>query len=91
MAWQRTALGAGGVGALLVHLAGGLTWGVVAGASGMVVALALIVASERRYERTGNRVLTGRPASGQAMVRALAGVALLLAVCALLVVSVGVG
>ncbi len=90
MAWQRTALGVGAIGALLLRTAG-RTWGVVPGVAGLLVAVVLIAASEHRYVRTIGKVEAGRPAHNRAMVRLLAGVSLLLAVSALLVVVLDVG
>jgi len=44
MAWQRTALGVGAVGALLVHQAGGLSLETVPGLLALAAALALLLA-----------------------------------------------
>ncbi len=90
MAWQRTALGVGAIGALLLRTAG-RTWGVVPGVAGLLVAVVLIAASEHRYVRTIRKVEAGRPAQSTTMVRLLAGITLLLAVSALLVVVLDVG
>ncbi len=90
MAWQRTALGVGAIGALVLRTAG-RTWGVVPGVAGLLVAVVLIAASEHRYVRTIRKVEAGRPSHSTAMVRLLAGVTLLLAVSALLVVVLDVG
>jgi uncharacterized membrane protein YidH (DUF202 family) len=89
MAWQRTALGVGAIGALLLHHAGGLSWGAVPGALGLLAALALIVASEHRYERTVGHVRSGRAATSRGLVRTLAAVTILLAVAALALVVFG--
>ncbi len=91
MAWQRTALGVGAIGALLLHHTGGRTWGAVPGVLGLLVALWLIAASEHRYVRTIRKVEAGRPAQSTTMVRLLAGITLLLAVSALLIVVLDVG
>ena len=89
MAWQRTALGVGGVGLLLLHQAGGGRLAAVPGALGLVVASMLLVATERRYRRTVHRVRDGRPATSRVLVRLVAVTTVLLAVAALAVVLVG--
>jgi uncharacterized membrane protein YidH (DUF202 family) len=89
MAWQRTALGVGAVGALLLHHAGPRVWAATPGILGMLVALGLIVASERRYDRMVHRVRSGRPATSRMQVRVLAGITLLLSMAALVLVVLG--
>jgi uncharacterized membrane protein len=84
MAWQRTALGVGAIGALLLKTAG-RSWAAVPGVLGMLVALVLIAVSEHRYVRTIRKVEAGRPAHSTTMVRLLTGITVLLAVSALLV------
>jgi uncharacterized membrane protein YidH (DUF202 family) len=91
MAWQRTALGVGAVGALLIHHAGGVTWGAIPGALGLLVGLVLILASEGRYERTVHRVRSGQQATSRGLVRTLAGITVLLAASALVLVVAGGG
>ena len=56
MAWQRTALGVGGVSALLLHQTGGRLFAALPGLTGLGLATALLVLSEWRYERTVSRV-----------------------------------
>lgn len=55
MAWQRTALGVGGVSALLLHQAGGRLSAAWPGLVGLAMATALLALSERRYERSVTR------------------------------------
>ena len=86
MAWQRTALGVGAVSALLLHHAGADAVAAVPGALGLLVALALLVVAERRYERTVRRVGAGEAPAGRAMIRTVAATATALAVAALVLV-----
>lgn len=82
MAWQRTALVIGGVSALLLH--GRTTWlGAAPGVAGMLCALALLVHTELRYERTVRRVSAGRTTTDPRMLALVSTVATLLAVSAL--------
>ena len=90
MAWQRTALGLGGVGALLVHHAGGIGPRSIPGVLGLLVALALVVASERRYEGTGRRVRSGAPTHSRFLVRTVAVSTVLLSASAAVLVLTGV-
>ncbi|HET8603438.1 MAG TPA: DUF202 domain-containing protein [Marmoricola sp.] len=91
MAWQRTALGVGGIGALLLHHAGGIGVRAVPGAVGLAVALVLVLAGEQRYERTVRHVRAGNPLAGRFLVRLLATATVLLSVCAVVLVAVGGG
>jgi uncharacterized membrane protein YidH (DUF202 family) len=84
MAWQRTALGVGGIGAVLLH--SGSVFTAVVGALGLVVALALLVLTERRYERIMRKVQGGEPASQPALMLTMSTVVVLLAVAALVLV-----
>lgn len=84
MAWQRTALGVGGVGALLLH--SGLAVTAVVGGLGLLTALALLVLTETRYERIMSKVQAGEPASHAALMRTVSGAVVLLALAALLLV-----
>ena len=86
MAWQRTALGVGGIGAALLH--SGILVTVVIGAVGLVSALTLLVVTERRYEHIVERVQGGRPPSSPALMRIMSATVVLLAVGALTVVVV---
>ncbi len=90
MAWQRTALGVGAVGALLLHHAGGVNVRAVPGVFGLVAALVLLLTAETRYVRTVHSVRGGHPTSSPALVRAVAAVVVLLGVAALALVLVGV-
>jgi uncharacterized membrane protein YidH (DUF202 family) len=84
MAWQRTALGVGAIGAVLVH--SGSFFSAVVGALGLIVALALLVLTERRYERIMRKVQGGEPASHPALMLAMSAVVVLLAIAALALV-----
>ena len=86
MAWQRTALGVGGIGALLLHHAGGIGVRAVPGLLGLVVALALVLAGERRYERVVRRVSAGTSPVSRGLVRTLAAATVLLSGAAILLV-----
>ena len=91
MAWQRTALGAGAVAALLLHHTGGRTLAAVPGALGLLVALGLLLATDQRYVRTVHRVLSGRPATSRLQVRLVAAITVLMSAAALVVVVLDVG
>jgi hypothetical protein len=51
MAWQRTALGLGGVSVLLLHQTNGRLGGSLAGAAGLLIALGMLILVEVRHER----------------------------------------
>ncbi len=88
MAWQRTALGLGGVSALLLHDIGGSLLAALPGLLGLGVATLLLVLSELRYEQTVRRVASGRhpAAAGQVLMLAVTIVGLaVLAICLILV------
>ncbi len=90
MAWQRTALGLGGVSALLLHRAGGDLVASVPGAAGLLAALAVLVLAETRYHRDGG----GRPDSapmGAGAVRVLATGTILLSLAAAIVALIPAG
>lgn len=89
MAWQRTALGVGAVGALLVHHAGGVNAKAVPGLLGLAAALALLLVVEHRYVVTVRRVRAGHPTSSPALVRGVAATVLLLAVASVVLVALG--
>ncbi len=89
MAWQRTALGVGAVGALLVHYTGGLSVKAVPGLLGLAAALVMLLAAEHRYVVTVRRVRAGHPTTSPALVRAVTVTVLLLAAAALLLVVLG--
>ena len=59
MAWQRTALGVGGVSALLLHQTGGSLSAAWPGLTGLALATALLALSEWRYERNVSRIDPG--------------------------------
>lgn len=84
MAWQRTALGIGAIGAVLLH--SGSVFTAVIGALGLLVALALLVLTERRYERIMRKVQGGDPASHPALMLTMSAVVVLLAAAALVLV-----
>lgn len=72
MAWQRTALGLGGVAALLLHQATGNPLTAAPGVAGMLVALVVLLVAEWRYEHTVRRVVTGQGAASPGLVRTMA-------------------
>jgi hypothetical protein len=84
MAWQRTALGVGGIGALLLH--SGVAVAAVLGGLGLVAAVVLLVVTERRYERIVAHVSAGRRASSPALVRTVSVATVALAAGALVLV-----
>lgn len=88
MAWQRTALGVGGVSALLVHLADRNPVAAVPGVAGLLVAVYLVLVSEQRYERMVRKVEAGDSPVALAAIRlvALGTVALSISALVLLVV-----
>ncbi|MGH3332627.1 MAG: DUF202 domain-containing protein [Nocardioidaceae bacterium] len=69
MAWQRTALGLGGVSALLVHLSAGNVVAAVPGLAGLLVAVGLLVLAERRYVRMVARLDAEESPLGRGAVR----------------------
>lgn len=89
MAWQRTALGIGGVSALLLHRAEGAGLATLPGAAGLVAAVGVLLSVEARYLRTHRHVEAGTSPMGRTAVRAIAAAAVLLAVGSLAVVAWG--
>jgi uncharacterized membrane protein YidH (DUF202 family) len=87
MAWQRTALGLGGVAALLLHQAKGDPLTAAPGVAGMLVALVVLVVAERRYERTVRHVVAGRGPASPALVRTMAATSVALSVAALVLIA----
>ena len=89
MAWQRTALGLGGVSALLLHDTGGRLLATLPGLVGLGVATLLLVLTEVRYEQTVRRVASGRhtAASGQVLTLAVTIVGLAVMAIALILVE----
>ncbi len=59
MAWQRTALGVGGVSALMLHQTGGSLSSAWPGLAGLLLTTALLVLSEWRYERSVSPINPG--------------------------------
>jgi uncharacterized membrane protein YidH (DUF202 family) len=91
MAWQRTALGLGGLSALLLHLADRRPLAAIPGMLGLVVAIVLLALSDRRYVRVVSRVAAGESTLGQGAVLMVTAVVVLLAVSAVaLIVVMGV-
>ncbi len=80
MAWQRTALGVGGVSALLLHQTRGSVLTALPGLVGLGVATVLLTLTEVRYERTVQRVGAGRDAAAAHMALLLAGTVSILAI-----------
>ena len=87
MAWQRTALGIGGVSALLLHHADGAVLASLPGAAGLLGALGLLVVVEARYVHNSRHGETGNSPMGPAMVRGVASGTVLLAVATLVVLA----
>ncbi|MDP2773132.1 MAG: DUF202 domain-containing protein [Nocardioides sp.] len=87
MAWQRTALGIGGVSALLLHYADGAILTSLPGAAGLLGALGLLLVVEARYVHNSRHGEAGNSPMGRSMVRAVAGGATLLAAATLLVLA----
>ena len=86
MAWQRTALGIGGVSALLLHHAGGAILPSLPGVAGLLGALGLILVAEAKFVRNSRHGEAGNSPMGPAMVRTVAVGTAVLAVATLLVV-----
>jgi hypothetical protein len=84
MSWQRTALGIGGIGLLLLH--NGVPQTVVLGGAAIVMSVALLFLAERRYEHTLARVQSGEPPSSPALMRTMTGTVMVLAVGAIILV-----
>lgn len=90
MAWQRTALGVGGVSALLLHDAKDKPLTALPGALGLGVALALLVITELRYEHTVRKVAAGQsPVSPRLMLLLAASVSTLAASAIALILVAG--
>jgi uncharacterized membrane protein YidH (DUF202 family) len=85
MAWQRTALGLGGVSALLLHHAGGKLVASVPGAAGLLAAFVVLLLVEARDLRKDLEQLDASP-MGVGPVRGVAAVTVLLALSAVVVV-----
>ena len=87
MAWQRTALGIGGVSALLLHYAAGAILPSLPGALGLLTALGLLLVVEARYVQNSRHGDAGNSPMGPAMVRNVAVGTVLLAGATLLVLA----
>jgi len=85
MAWQRTALGLGGVSALLVHDAGGDLMASTPGAAGLLAALVVLVHADTHHHRHGFAGPEHAP-MGIRAVRVMAALTVLLSVLAAFVV-----
>lgn len=87
MSWQRTALGIGGVSALLLHHADRAILRSLPGPAGLLGALGLLVVVEARYVHNRRHGEAGNSPMGAATVRAVASGAVLLAAATLLVLA----
>ena len=87
MSWQRTALGIGGVSALLLHHAAGAILPSLPGAVGLLGALGVLLVVEARYVRNSRHGDAGNAPMGPRMVRAVAVGTVLLSVATLLVLA----
>ncbi len=86
MAWQRTALGFGGVSALLLHHARGDIVLSVTGGTGLLAALTLLLVVEARAVRSHSEVGSENASMGRTGVRAVSLGTVLLALAAVIVV-----
>jgi putative membrane protein len=87
MAWQRTALGVGGVSALLLHESSTVAEA-VPGVLGLMLTLLLIVLAEARYDQTVRHIVAGESPVNGRLVRLLATGTVLLAVSTLALAAV---
>ena len=90
MAWQRTALGLGGVSALLLHHAGGEPGPSVPGAVGMLTALVVLLLVDVRYLRGHGEEVADSP-MGVGPVRGIAAATVLLSLGSVAVILIGRG
>lgn len=86
MAWQRTALGVGGVGAVLLHQAGADLPAAIAGGLGLLFALVLLLTVDARYDRTLRHIEADESPASPRLVGAVSVAAVVLAVGAVLLV-----
>ncbi len=84
MSWQRTALGVGAIGLLLLH--NGVPATAFLGGAAILMAVALLFLAERRYEHTLTRVSAGEPPSSPALMRTMTGTVMVLAAGAIVFV-----
>lgn len=89
MARQRTALGIGGVSALLLHHAGGAILPSLPGVVGLLGALGMLLVVEARYVHNSRHGKAANSPMGPAMVRAVAAGTALLASTTLLMLATG--
>jgi len=87
MAWQRTALGVGGVSALLLHLADQSLAAMTPGAAGLLVAVVLLILAERRYVWTIPLVEVDESLLGRGMVRLVTASVIALSAWSVLLLS----
>ena len=90
MAWQRTALGLGGVSALLIHDAQGDLLASVTGSAGLVAALAVLVVADAHHRRHHDADPEHTP-TRIAMVRVMTGLTVLLSLTAALALLFSAG
>jgi putative membrane protein len=90
MAWQRTALGLGGVSALLLHHAGGKIAPSLPGAAGLLAALTVLLLVDARYLR-GHREEVADSPMGVGPVRGIAAATVLLSLGSVAVILIGRG
>ena len=83
IAWQRTALGVGGFGGLLLHMAQHNLVALVPALLGLVVALVLLFLVERRYVISVRKVEAGHSPLPDIMLHLLIVTVVLLAVSAI--------
>ena len=83
MAWQRTALGVGGLSALLVHVADRDLAAAVPGLVGLLGAVALLLVGEQRYAWTLAHLETDRSPLDDVLVKVTATAAVALSGCAI--------
>lgn len=86
ISWQRTALSLGGLAALLLHAAQARAAARLPGIIGLVIALLLLLISERRYLDSLRQVRAGGSPSAPGAIRLVAAGVVLLAVAAMLLV-----
>lgn len=83
MAWQRTALGVGGLGALLLHQGGPGVLAVLTGGLGLAAGLTLLLTADPRYRRTVRLIEAGQSPASPVLARVMSTAALFLAIGAI--------
>ncbi len=91
MAWERTALGVGGVSALMLHDTGSAVLAKVPGLIGLTAALGLLVLAQVRYEHTVRRLESGLTPRAAGLGLALSGAVVVLAALSIGVIIVSDG